>query len=234
MRAIHAAALAAVLALFGLIAAACSGPSPAPPDPAALLRQSSTAMSSVHSLSADVKFGPGLVYQGFTLATAQTQISLPSASDTTLKIKQQDFLVDLRIVTVDGHVFVKVPFGKFSEVTAQQAAQLPDLASMFDSKKGLPALLATGRSPSYLGTEKVGSTDCDKVEATYSADQVAALITGLKPAGDIRATLWIGRSDHRLYRTMLSGALFEAGKVTSVDITMHDYDAPVTVVRPTP
>jgi hypothetical protein len=191
-------------------------------------------MASVHSLSADVKFGPGVAYQGFTLAAAQTQIALPSSSDTTLKVKQQDFLVDLRVITVDGHVFVKVPFGKFSEVTPQQAAQLPDLAALFDSQKGLPALLSKGSSPSYLGTEKVGATDCDKVQATYTADQVAGLITGLRPAGDIKATLWLGRSDHRLYRVLLTGPLLEAGKDTSVDITMHDYDAPVTVVRPTP
>jgi hypothetical protein len=225
---------ALVIGLLGVALAACSGPGSSPPDASALLRQSSTAMSSVHSLSADVKFGPGLVYQGFTLAAAQTQIALPSSSDTTIKVKQQDFLVDLRVITVDGHVFVKVPFGKFSEVTPQQSAELPDMATLFDSQKGLPALLASGHGPSFAGSEKVGSIDCDKIQTTYTADQVAALITGLQPAGDIKATLWIGRSDHRLYRVLLTGPLLEAGKDTSVDITMHDYDAPVTVVRPTP
>lgn len=221
------ASLLAALALAG-----CSTGGSAAPDAASLLRQSASAMASVRSLAADVKFGPGIVYQGFTLASAQTQIALPSTSDTTLKVRQQDFLVDVRVVTVNGQVFVKVPFGQFQQLTPRQSAEVPNLALLFDAQKGLPALLASGRDARYLGTEKVGSTDCDQVSATYTAAQVAALISGLKPASDISATLWLGRSDHRLYRVLLAGELVQAGQKTSVDVTVHDYGAPVNVVAP--
>ena len=55
-----------------LVAAACSGSSPAP-NPAAELRQSATALGSVKTVAADVKFGGGLVYQGFTLDSASSK-----------------------------------------------------------------------------------------------------------------------------------------------------------------
>lgn len=226
-----------VRSLLPLVAAAvvaCSQGGPATPDAAALLRQSASAMASVHSLKANVTFGPGVVYEGFTLASAQTAVALPASSDTTLKVRQQDFLVDLRVVDVDGSVYVKAPFAAWEQISAQEAAQLPDLAALFDARSGLPALLAQGRSPRYLGTEKVAGTDCDKVGATYTADQVATLVRGLKPAGDVDATLWMGRSDHRLYRVLLSGPLVAAGQKTTVDIAISGYDAPMAIARPTP
>lgn len=214
--------------------AACSGPAPSSPDPAKLLQQSARAMSSVHSLSADVKFSPEVMYQGFALASAHTDISLPGASDTTLKVKQQDFLVDVRVVSVGDQVYLKVPFGKFTQVSAAQVSEIPNLAGLFDAQKGLPALLAQGRNPQYQGSEKAGSVDCDKVTATYTADQVAGLLAGAKPPGDVKATLWIGKDDHRLYRVLLAGPLFEAGQENRVDISIHDYDRPLTIVQPTP
>ena len=56
-----------------LLVSACSGGSPTPADPAAELRQSAAAMSKVQTVSADVKFGSGLVYQGFTLDSASSK-----------------------------------------------------------------------------------------------------------------------------------------------------------------
>src|SRR5205823_10180953 len=123
-----------------LLAAACSGPSPAP-NPAAELRQSATAMASVKTVAAEVKFGGGLVYQGFTLDSASSKIQLPSASDTIIKVKQQDFLVDLEVIAVDGHVYFKAPFSKFVEIEPDEAAALPDLAALLDAQKGLPAMM---------------------------------------------------------------------------------------------
>lgn len=221
-------------ALLVVAVLACSQGGAGSPDPAALLRQSASAMGSVRSLKADLTFGPGVVYQGFTLASAQAVVAAPSSSDTTLKVRQQDFLVDLRVVAVDGAVYVKAPFTAWEQIPAQEAAQLPDLAALFDARTGLPALLAQGRAARYLGTEKAGGVDCDKVSATYTADQVASLLHGFKPAGDIEATLWMGRADHRLYRLLLSGPLVAAGQKTTVDIAISGYDAPVTIARPTP
>ncbi len=217
-----------------LLAAACAiGPGGPAPDTHQLLRQSSQAMAGLTSVAADVKFGPGTTFQGFTLDSATSKVRLPADSDTTIKVRQQDFLVDVRVVIVNGRVFVKIPFGQFTEVTPQQATELPDVASIFDRRRGLPALLSAASSPKLSGSETVGKTDCHKVTATFTADQVGQALGGFKPAGDVAATLWIGQSDHLVHRVLLSGALV-AGRPTSADITLRDFNAPVTIVQPAP
>jgi LppX_LprAFG lipoprotein len=220
------------LALCLLLVIACQGPGSAA-DPAAELRQSAAAMAAVRTVVADVKFGAGLQYQGFTLDSATARLKLPSASDTLLKVKQQDFLVDLEVVAVDGHVYFKAPFSKYQEISADEAAALPDLAALFDADKGLPAVMAAGRSPRAEGTEKVGGVDCDRISTSYSADQVAKVLGGgLKPEGDIAATYWIGRSDHLLRRVKLSGPLVSGNPSASADVTLHGYNAPLTITAP--
>ena len=224
----------ALLVALILLTAACQAPGAQPPDPAAELRQSAAALAAVKTVTADVKFSGGVVFQGFTLDSATARIKLPSASDTLIKVRQQDFLVDLEVISVDGHTYFKAPFTKFQEISATEAAALPDLGALFDPAKGLPAVMAAGRSPHLDGTEKVGGVDCDRIATTYSADQVAATLGGgFKPAGDIAAVLWVAQSDHQLRRVKLSGPLVAAGKSASADVTLHDFNAPLTITAPT-
>jgi hypothetical protein len=215
-----------------LICSACQGSTP--PDPAAELRQSATALGSVKTVTADVKFTGGLVFQGFTLDSASARIKLPNASDTVIKVRQQDFLVDLELISVDGHIYFKAPFTRFQEISATEAAALPDLAALFDPAKGLPAVMAGGRSPHFDGSEKVGGVDCDRITTTYTADEVARTLGGgFKPAGDIAAVLWVAPSDHLLRRVKLSGPLVQAGQTATADVTLHDFNAPLTITAPT-
>ncbi len=196
-----------------------------------MLRQAGQSMSSLHSVSVDVKFGPGVELQGLTLSSASSKIQLPGGSDTVFKVKQGDFLVDLRVVTTPGHVFVRLPFSRFTELSPDQAKEVPDLAQLFDGRSGLPAVLAAGQDPKYLGTEQVAGVDCDKVITTFAADQVASLLNA-KPAGDVKATIWAGRSDHLVRQVTLKGPLLEAGKDVQANVDFHDFNQPVAIATP--
>ena len=190
-------------------------------------------MSALHSVTADLTFGPGVTLQGFTLVSAQSKIKPPSDSDSTFKVKQQDFLVDVRVVTVGGAYYLKVPFSPFTQLPADQAASLPDPARLMDPAHGLPALMGSGRKPSFAGSEKVDGHDCSKVSALYSASDVAAVLgTGVKPSGDVTAVFWIGKDDHLVRRLTLTGQLVAAGQSSSVDVHLHDFDAPLDIQKP--
>jgi hypothetical protein len=222
------------LLLAGLVLA-CSGPAPAPPNPTIVLRQAGQAMGGLHSVAADVKFGAGIVVGGLTLSSATTKVQVPGESDTTIKVKQGDFLVDLRVVTTGGHTYLRLPFSQFTEVTPTQAREVPDLSQMFDPKTGLAAALPAGSNTRYLGTEQVAGVDTDKISTTYTADQVAQLLGGVaRPAGDVQATVWVGRSDHYVRRVSLNGPLLEAGKNVQVVVDLHDFNQPVTIATPSP
>lgn len=224
-----------VLGVLGVgLGAGCSGPGGAAgPDPKAELRDAGVALGSVHSVTADLTFGPGITLQGYTLVSATSKLKPPSDSDSTFKVKQSDFLVDVRVVTVAGGIYLKVPFTPFTQLSPEQAASLPDPAGLMDPAKGLPALLGTARKPAIVGSEKVDGKDCDKVSAGFAASDVAAVLgNAVKPAGDVSATFWISRSDHLVRRLTLAGGLVEPGKSTTVDVHLHDFDAPLDIAKP--
>ena len=224
-----------LLVTAALAPAACTaGSAAAPEDPAAELRAAGQALGELKSVAADVRFGAGTTYQGYTLDSASSRLALPGNSDTTLKVKQNDFLVDIRIVVVGGHAFIKLPFGKFSEITPAQAGELPNVGGLFDRQHGLPAVVGAGTATSRSGIEKVGGVDCDRLKTTYTAVQVAQALNGLKPSADIAATLWVSPADHRVRRVLLNGPLLAAGQPTTIQVDLHDFDGPVTIVQPTP
>ncbi|HZV49851.1 MAG TPA: LppX_LprAFG lipoprotein [Candidatus Dormibacteraeota bacterium] len=222
--------LAAALAV--LVLTACSGPAPSTPDPAQVLRATGRALAGLRTLSADISFGPGIVIQGLTLSSASSRIRLPDASDTTFKVRQGDFLVDLRVITLDGHVFLRLPFSTFTELPASEASRVPDVSRLFDPRTGLPAVLARGAHPRYLGTARVGDQDCDQVSAGYAAAQLGGLLGGITPAGEVTATVWAGRRDHLPRRVVLSGPLLGRGGSQRVQADLHGFDQPVAISAP--
>jgi hypothetical protein len=226
-----AGAMLAAAAIL-LLLAACSGPGAAQPDPSRVLRDAGHAMASVKSVKADARFGPGVTLQGLTLTTASSSVKLPDQSDTTFKVKQGDFLVDVRVVTSGGHVYLRLPFSRFTELSDTQAAEIPNLARLFDPNSGLASVLGSGKSPSYQGTEKIGDTDSDKISSSYTAAQVGQLL-GVTPAGPVNATVWAGRSDHMVRRVILAGPLLQAGKNVQVQVDLHDFNRPVDITTPT-
>jgi hypothetical protein len=225
-----------VVPLAGTLLVACStsGTATSAPNPAKILRDAAQAITTVTSVGADVKFGGARIQvQGLTLASANSKLQLPSDSDTTFKVKQGDFLVDLRVVTSGGRVFVKLPFSPFVELTGQQAQEIPDVSQLFKAGSGLPALLQAGKNPTYEGTEQVAGTDCDKVAANYTADQVGRLLGGrLAPQGDVHATVWVARSDHLVRKTVLSGRFTSSG-TSQVEVDLHDFNRPMAITVPT-
>jgi LppX/LprAFG-like lipoprotein len=226
--------LCALLLVASCLSACGFGASP--PDGPSVLAAAGRALASVRTVSADVKFGPGIVLQGLTLSSASSKIALPSDSDTTFKVRQGDFLVDVRFLTVGGQAYLQLPFSKFSALSPAQAAEVPNLAGLFDATRGLPAVLPRGQGATWQASEKVGGVDCDRVAATYTPEQVGQVLaaSGARPAGSVRAVLWVASGDHLLRRLLLTGPLLEAGKDISVDITLHDYNAPVSITPPTP
>jgi len=204
-------------------------------DPAQVLREAGAAMAKLSTVSATLKFTKGTVsFQGYVLTSASAVVRLPADSDTTYKVKYQDLLIGLQVVITGGHVYLRPPFSGFTEVTGKPAAEVPDLAKLFDAKTGLPAMIPAGQSPTYIGTEKVADVDSHKVAATYTAAQIAKLLPQLSSTGDVAATIWVGGSDHLIRKAMLSGPFGDGGTASTVEIDLSAFNAPVAIASPTP
>jgi lipoprotein LprG len=224
--------LVAVLALA--LIAGCGGSQPQV-DPAQSLRDAAVAMAKLKTVSATLSFTKGAItFQGFTLVRAKTSVRLPSDSDTTYTVKQQDLSISLEVVISGSHVYLHLPFSTFQELTGAQAAVIPDLAKLFDPATGLPAIIPAGRNPVYLTSEKVDGADSQKIGVTYSADQVHSLLAQLSSSVDVNATVWVGASDHLIRKAVLDGAFGDGGKEAAVEVDISGFNAAVNIARPTP
>ncbi len=220
-----------VVAVGLVLTCACGGLQPE--DPGLVLRQGASATGHLKTVTATLKVTKGTItFQGFALVSATAAIRLPDESDTLYLVRQQDVQIGLEVVILSGHVFLKPPLLRFEPLPAAQAADIPDLARLFDAGTGLPAVIPQGAKPKYLGDETVDSTDSYKVEATYSADLVRGMLAQLSSQGDVDATVWVGGSDHYIRKAVLSGNFGDGGALATVEVDLHGFDASVTIASP--
>lgn len=204
-------------------------------DPGQALRDGGAAMAKVQTVNATLKFTKGTIsFQGYVLVSAKATVRLPADSDTIYTVRYQDLLIGLEVVISGGHVYLRPPLSRFTEVTGTNAAGIPDVAKLFDLKTGLPAVIPAGQNPKYIAVEKVGDVDSHKVTATYTAAQIEGLLPQLKSSGDVAATIWVGGSDHLIRKAMLDGPFGDAGAASSVEVDMSGFNAAVTIASPTP
>jgi hypothetical protein len=222
---------AAALAL--VLIAACGGLQPE--DPTQALRDGGAATAKLKTVTATLKFTKGTVsFRGFKLVSAKAAVKLPSDSDTTYTVREKDLQIGLQVVIAGGHVYVHLPFSTFQELTGQDAADIPDLARLFDATKGLPAVIPTGRNPKYIAVDQVDGVDSHKVEATYSQEQVHGMLAQLTSTGDVDAVIWVGGSDHLIRKAVLSGAFGDNGTAASVEVDLSGFNATVSITSPSP
>lgn len=218
--------------IVGVLLFACTAGGAAP-NPATILRDAGKAMGELKTVAAEMKVNKGVVMvDNFRLASASTKVHQPSDSDTTVKVMQSDFLVDIRLVTLNGHYYAKLPFYNFTELTPEQASKFPDVSRIFDPARGLPAVIPQGNKPKLSGTEKIDNVDTDRVEASFSPEQVAQML-GLKPAGEIAMTLWVGQRDHLIRKVVLTGLLSHTDKSATIEVHLKDFNGPVEIQDPT-
>ena len=227
-------AWAAAFAL--LVISACSGSSaPQSVDGAKVLRDGAATMAQLKTVSATLKMTKGTVsLQGFALVGARTAVRLPSESDTTYTVKEQDISFSLEVVITGGHVYVHLPLSTLQEASTAEAAVFPDMAKLFDNRSGLPAVIPAGSSPHYVSTDQVGGQAAYQVATSYTPDQIRGLLAQLNSGGPVAAHVWVGVSDHQIRKAVLDGAFGDGGKEAAVEVDITGFDAPVTIASPSP
>jgi hypothetical protein len=221
-----------IAVLVGLLmVAACGGLQPE--DPGLALKQGGAATGTLKTVNAAMKVTKGTIsFEGFALVSATAAIRLPDESDTTYLVRQQDVQLGLEVVIVGGRYFLKPPLLRFTELTPEQAAAVPDLARLLDPAHGLPAVIPAGRNPQYLGVESIDGVDCYKVSALYTAAQINGLLPQLSSQGDVTADIWVGGSDHFIRRAVLGGNFGDNGALSTVEVDLSNFNGGVTIASP--
>jgi len=218
-------------AVVALLLSACGGGEQV--DAAKVLRDGAVAMSKLKTVSATLKLTKGTVsLQGFSLVSARTAVRLPADSDTIYTVKQQGVTIGLEVVIAGGHVYLHVPFSNLQEVTGPEAAAFPDMARLFDSRTGLPAVIPAGSSPKYVSTDQVAGASAYQVSTTYTPEQVRGLLAQLNSSGPVAARVWVDTTNHLIRKAVLAGAFGDGGLDAAVQVDISGFDSAVTITSP--
>lgn len=219
------------VAVVALVLSACGGGEQV--DAAKVLRDGAAAMSTLKTVSATLKLTKGTVsIQGFTLVSAKTAVRLPADSDTIYSVKQQGVTIGLEVVIAGGHVYLHVPFSNVQEVTGPEAQAFPDMAKLFDSRTGLPAVIPAGTSPKYVSTDQVAGASAYQVSTSYTPEQIRGLLAQLSSTGPVGARVWVDVTSHQIRKALLTGAFGDGGLEAAVQVDITGFDAPVTITTP--
>lgn len=214
-----------------LLLASCSGEQQV--DPARTLRDAATAMAQLKTASATLKIVKGTItIQGFKLVSARASVRLPADSDTVYTVKQQGVTIGIEVVIAGGRVFLHVPFSTFQEVKGVEASAFPDMARLFDSTTGLPAVIPAGSNPRYVSTDKIAGQSAYQITTSYSPELVRSLLSKLDSTGPVAATLWVDTSNHFVHKAVLSGAFGDGGADAGVEVDITGFNAAVAITSP--
>lgn len=196
------------------------------PDAATLLKDGNTstrALQSVHlELSVDGEI-PDLPIK--TLTGDLTNVPAVAAQgDANLLFQGAD--VNAKYVVIDSNLFVALSGDSYLDMGP--AADVYDIAAILNPDTGLANVLANFSDPKSEGTETINGVETVKVTGQVSADAVNKIAPPIAATGPIPGTAWIEKDgDHKLVQAKL-----EPKEGSSVQMTLSDWDKPVTVTKP--
>ncbi|MEV7802327.1 LppX_LprAFG lipoprotein [Microbispora sp. NPDC088329] len=201
-----------------LLTTACSAKNePALPDGPALLKRSADAMRTVKTVAftIETKDKPAV-----PVRHAEGSLTREGDAKGTLQIEVLG-LQEIEFVLVGDKVYFKGPTGGFQTMTRQQLTALYDPSAVLT---GVPDLLSTAQDVRPQAEEKVGDAAAYRVTAALSQKVLATLVPGVQQ--NVTGTVWVDKATGRLLKLDLP---LTGG---SVDVSLGDYDAPVTIEPP--
>lgn len=196
------------------------------PDAAALLKQSSTTTKNLKSVHLALAV-TGKVEQMPVKTLDGELTNRPGAAakgNATVKIMGSD--VGIRFVVFGGHLYVALPGEGWSDFGP--TANVYDVTAVVNPDTGLANMLADFIDPKVEARETIGGQQTIRVVGKVTADAVDKLVPQLAVTKRMACTVWVQESgDHQLVRATL-----EPSKDDSVQMTLSDWNAPVTVEKP--
>ena len=108
------------------------------------------------------------------------------------------------------------------------AVEVYDPSVILNPDAGLANMLAAITDAKSQGFETIGGVETVKIAGKVGADAVNKLIPQLKAGGPISATVWIEKDAPN----QLVQAEIDQSESNTVQLTLSEWDKPVTVTKP--
>ncbi|BBY35827.1 lipoarabinomannan carrier protein LprG [Mycolicibacter minnesotensis] len=220
-------ALATATTAAALLAGCSSKDTGGPlPEAAPLVKESATTtanLKSAHlalSVTGQIKNLPVKTLEG-DLTNQPTTAAKGSATITMLGSD-----VDAKFIVIDGDLYAAITGDDYDNFGS--AANIYDVAAILSPDKGLANLLANLTDAKAEGRDTINGQKAVRVTGNVPADAVNALAPQLKATASTPATVWISEDgDHQLAQAQLSPS-----STNSIQMTLSNWNAPVTVEKP--
>ncbi len=221
-------ALSAVTIATGLVAGCSSDSSVTEtlPEAGSLLQQSSQTAKALDSAHVFITVNgkiDGLPLK--QLAGDLTNVPATAVSGTaTIVMGGSD--LDAKLVVADGNLFAALSGDNWLDMGP--AVDVYDPSTILNPNTGVANMLNSFSDAKSEAGEKIDDIETVKVSGNVSADAVNKLIPRLKASAPMPGTAWIEKDgDRQLVRARL-----EPSSGNSIEMTLSEWNKPVTVTKP--
>lgn len=220
------AVLIAVLAA-AFLTSGCSKKASEPlPDAAPLIAQSIATTKALNSAHLEIVVNgkiPGLLVKSLSGdLTNVPSVAIKGSS----KISMGGSDVDIQLVVLDGTLYAALTPNAWLDMGP--AADVYDPSVILSPDKGLANMLTNISEAKSDGTDTIGGVPTVRITGKVAGDAVNKLIPQFNAGSALNTTVWIEKdAPHQLVQ-----AKVDQSDADNVQLTLSDWDKPVTVTKP--
>ena len=220
------AVLAALLAAAFLTSGCSKKPSEPLPDAAGLIQQSISTTKALTSAHLEIVVNGKIT--GLPVKTLSGDLTnVPSVAIAgSSKISMGGAEVDIQLVVLDGTLYAALTPNSWLDMGP--AVDVYDPSVILNADSGLANMLTSLSDAKSDGFETIGGVPTVRITGKVAADAVNKLIPQLKATGPVPATVWIEKDAPN----QLVQAKLDQSEGNNVQLTLSEWDKPVTVTKP--
>ncbi|CAN1544229.1 LppX/LprAFG lipoprotein family [Mycobacteriaceae bacterium] len=217
----------ATLLAATLLISGCSKKSSEPlPDAAGLLTQSIASTKKLQSAHLEIVVNgtiDGLMVKSLSGDLTNVPAVAIKGNST---ISMGGSAVDIELVVLDGTLYAALTPNSWLDMGP--AAEIYDPSVILNPDEGLANMLTNLTDATAAGFETIGGVPTVKITGKIGADAVNKLIPPLKASAPLPSTVWIEKDAPN----QLVQAQVDQSEGNNVQLTLSEWDKPVTVTKP--
>jgi lipoprotein LprG len=220
-------AMLATLLAATLLISGCSKKSSEPlPDAAGLLTQSIASTKKLQSAHLEIVVNgkiDGLMVKSLSGDLTNVPAVAVKGNST---ISMGGSAVDIELVVLDGTLYAALTPNSWLDMGP--AAEIYDPSVILNPDEGLANMLTNLTDATAAGFETIGGVPTVKITGKIGADAVNKLIPPLNASAPLPSTVWIEQNAPN----QLVQAQVDQSEGNNVQLTLSEWDKPVTVTKP--
>ncbi len=217
----------ATLLAATLLISGCSKKSSEPlPDAAGLLTQSIASTKKLQSAHLEIVVNgkiDGLMVKSLSGDLTNVPAVAVKGNST---ISMGGSAVDIELVVLDGTLYAALTPNSWLDMGP--AAEIYDPSVILNPDEGLANMLTNLTDATAAGFETIGGVPTVKITGKIGADAVNKLIPPLNASAPLPSTVWIEQNAPN----QLVQAQVDQSEGNNVQLTLSEWDKPVTVTKP--